>query len=123
MTRVLMCGGRDYDNWSYICSTLRRVHAERQFTLLLHGRARGADSWAGYWAVHHGVPVLTFPADWDRYGRRHAGPIRNQQMLDQGKPDLCIAFPGGSGTADMVRRARAANIEVIEVPDIAPSPR
>jgi predicted Rossmann-fold nucleotide-binding protein len=31
------------------------------------------------------------------------------------KPDLVVAFPGGSGTADMVSRARGAGIEVIEV--------
>lgn len=33
----------------------------------------------------------------------------------EAKPDLVIAFPGGRGTADMVRRARAAGIEVREI--------
>ena len=37
-------------------------------------------------------------------------------MLDEGKPDLVVAFPGGKGTADMTRRAREAGIEAIEVP-------
>lgn len=41
-----------------------------------------------------------------------AGPIRNQRMLDEGKPDLVVAFPGGRGTADMVRRAKAAGVPV-----------
>jgi len=27
-------------------------------------------------------------------------------MLDEGRPTLVVAFPGGRGTADMVRRAR-----------------
>jgi len=35
-------------------------------------------------------------------------------MADAGA-DLCIAFPGGRGTADMVRRARAAGIPVRSV--------
>jgi hypothetical protein len=30
------------------------------------------------------------------------------------RPDLLVAFAGGKGTADMVRRARAAGVEVIE---------
>jgi len=30
------------------------------------------------------------------------------------RPDLLAAFVGGKGTADMVRRARAAGVEVIE---------
>jgi UDP-N-acetylmuramoylalanine-D-glutamate ligase len=36
-------------------------------------------------------------------------------MLAEGKPDLVVAAPGGRGTADMVRRARDAGIEVVEV--------
>ena len=45
------------------------------------------------------------------------GHIRNQQMIDEGKPDLVVAFKGGTGTADMVRRAKKHNIKVIEVKD------
>jgi hypothetical protein len=28
-------------------------------------------------------------------------------MLDEGKPDLVVAFPGGRGTANMIKQARA----------------
>jgi hypothetical protein len=38
-------------------------------------------------------------------------------MLDEGKPDLVIAFPGGRGATDMVRRAREAGVETIEIQD------
>src|SRR5690606_30354012 len=62
-----------------------------------------------------GWHVVAYPADWRRHGRA-AGPIRNQEMADAGA-DLCIAFPGGRGTADMVRRARAAGIPVRSVPE------
>jgi hypothetical protein len=57
---------------------------------------------------------VVYPADWAKHGRA-ASPIRNQQMLDEGRPNLVVAFPGGRGTADMVRRARSAGVEVIEV--------
>jgi len=40
--------------------------------------------------------------------------MRNQQMVDYGLDGLA-AFPGGNGTADMVRRARAAGVTVMEV--------
>lgn len=36
-------------------------------------------------------------------------------MLDLAKPDVVVAFKGGRGTADMVRRAREAGVKVIEV--------
>lgn len=55
------------------------------------------------------------PADWKTHGKR-AGSIRNQKMIDDYHPQLVVAFPGGAGTADMVRRARAAGIEVREIP-------
>jgi hypothetical protein len=39
---------------------------------------------------------------------RAAGPRRNQRMLEDFRPDLVVAFPGGRGTAYMVRRAGLA---------------
>jgi formate dehydrogenase assembly factor FdhD len=32
--------------------------------------------------------------------------------LSKGKPDLVVAFPGGRGTADMVRKAQTAGVPV-----------
>ena len=52
---------------------------------------------------------MEMPADWTKHGKA-AGPIRNQKMLDE-CPDLVVAFPGGKGTADMVRRAMKAGID------------
>jgi hypothetical protein len=94
-----------------MADTLRQYDIE----LLIHGAARGADSLAAAWAHDCHVPQLGVRADWNKHGRA-AGPIRNQIMLDEGKPHLVIAFPGGTGTADMVRRARAAKVRVISVP-------
>lgn len=54
----------------------------------------------------------------DRRGRPYnakAGPDRNQRMIDEGRPDLVVAFPGGRGTADMIRRATEAGIEVFRI--------
>lgn len=82
--------------------------------MIIHGGARGADSLAAYWAAHSGVPFETYQADWKQHGRG-AGPIRNKRMLSEGKPDLVVAFPGGSGTAHMVRIAREAGVKVMEV--------
>ncbi len=61
---------------------------------------------------------MVFRALWERHGRA-AGVIRNQAMLDYGI-DLVLAFPGGRGTADMVRRARSAGVAVAAV---APAPK
>lgn len=108
--RVLVCGGRDYENFDVVRATLDSLKP----SLIIEGGAAGADYCAAHWATKTGVPIRTFPADWKSHGRA-AGPIRNQQMLDEGKPDLVVAFPGGRGTADMIRRARAAGVPVQEI--------
>jgi hypothetical protein len=81
---------------------------------IISGAARGADSAAADWSVLNLCPGKEYPADWDTHGRA-AGYIRNKQMLKEGKPDLVVAFPGGKGTANMVKLARDAGVEVIEV--------
>ena len=111
--RVLVCGGRNYANVRTLNATLRGLSPPP--TVIIHGAYSGADELAGKWALFNRVTELPFPADWGKLGRA-AGPIRNQRMLDEGKPDLVVAFPGNAGTADMIRRARAAGVPVIEVP-------
>jgi hypothetical protein len=98
-----------------IATVLDKLLDKLGVTTLIHGGARGADSLAAEWAMANGIPVLEYPVtpeDWRTIGKA-AGPMRNQRMLDEGKPDLVVAFPGGSGTADMVRRAQRAGVKVI----------
>lgn len=115
--RVIVCGGRDFwktpDDPVRLYAALDAVHAETPITHLWHGNARGADTLAGIWASQRKVKVTAVPAQWSKHGKR-AGPIRNQNMLGQGI-DMVIAFPGGRGTADMVRRAEKANVLVHKV--------
>jgi hypothetical protein len=111
--RILVCGGREFTDRRLLNDTLNGLRLTRGIVHVIAGGARGADSMAEWWAKAEGVPCQVYQADWAGLGRK-AGPIRNQRMLDEGKPDLVVAFPGGRGTADMVRRGREAG-EVIEV--------
>lgn len=105
--KVLVCGGRDYINYDKVKAVLDDLEPD----VVIHGGARGADGLAGRWAAETGTECVVFKADWGTHGKK-AGVLRNRQMLDEGKPDLVIAFPGGAGTADMVRRAVEAGVEV-----------
>jgi hypothetical protein len=112
LRRVLVCGGRDFTNINLLYDTLDKFLGP--IDLLISGGACGADSLAEMWADERHVLVERYEADWSAHGKS-AGPIRNQRMLHEGKPDVVLAFPGGRGTADMVDRARRAGIRVIEV--------
>lgn len=111
MQRVIVCGGRDYFDRRSLYMVMDAAHRACPIELLIAGGAAGADALAVDWAGMAGVKSKVFPADWEGEGRA-AGPKRNQRMLDEGKPHMVIAFPGGRGTADMVRRARSADVPV-----------
>jgi predicted Rossmann-fold nucleotide-binding protein len=113
--RVLVCGGRDYSDYTQFAICLTAIHQSRGIKEVIHGGARGADTLAGNWASARGIPTLVYHADWEKYGRR-AGPLRNEQMLKEGKPDLVVAFPGGRGTAHMVRISTEAGVPVFKAP-------
>jgi hypothetical protein len=113
--RVLVCGGRTFHKRDIVFSEMDKHSADwGPFKILIQGGAGGADRLAKAWADERGIECLTFPADWKGMGLA-AGPIRNQQMIDEGKPDLVIAFPGGAGTHDMMARATKANLQQIWV--------
>lgn len=127
--KVLVCGGRNAStrkDYGWFCEHMYSVASckfpieefippQKYAVELISGGARGIDTFARRWAFDDaGVDFHEFPADWEKYGKS-ASPIRNIKMLDEGKPDLVIAFPGGSGTAHCVREAKKRGIEVIEI--------
>jgi predicted Rossmann-fold nucleotide-binding protein len=112
---ILVCGGREYWSDDVVNATLDSQWLLDPADALVHGGCyTGADRLADRWARPRGVPVRVYKADWDKHGKA-AGPIRNQLMLDTESPRLIIAFPGGSGTADMCRRAERAGVEIWRV--------
>lgn len=134
MRRVLVCGRRTFGNVppgtpeedipaaedrarrerDFLNHTLGRMHAEDPIGVIIQGGGRGADYWAREWAIWHAAKVRTFGVEWKKYGRA-AGPLRNARMIALGRPDLVIAFPGGDGTRDAIRKAEAAGVPVVKV--------
>ena len=75
------------------------------------GRPHGADRLAGEWAEARGVPCKPMAANWQTHGLR-AGPVRNREMLRTCKPEIVVAFPGGSWTDHMIEISRKAGVTV-----------
>lgn len=112
--RVLVCGGRDFIDYGLVYRTLDKIKDQEIVSCVIHGGARGADSLGKRWADETETPSREFPADWNRYGKS-AGYVRNKQMLDEGRPNLVVAFPGGKGTYMMIKLAKEAGLEVLEI--------
>src|SRR6185369_12011446 len=95
--RILVCGGRDFNDIEAVMEVLGQQPRD---SIIINGAATGADTLAEvavkrlngefgfnmwYWSC---------AADWPRL-RYAAGPIRNGEMLEETRPTLVIAFPGG----------------------------
>ena len=129
--RLLISGSRNFTDRKRIQMLLLRTAPDvviegGQVTIVRRTRPNGEtteERTGADWLAHEeatalGIPVETYKAEWERYGRS-AGPLRNQQMLAEGRPDHVAAFPlgGSKGTWDMVDRARAGSVplEVLSV--------
>ena len=129
--KILVCGGRGYVDFAKVFNTLDQYQDRHGPLTIIQGAAKtGADKWAREWTYRQSkVTLIDVPATWSdlshpvrRIKRRADGvlydaaaePRRNAEMLDE-KPDIVLAFPGGKGTADMTKRAKAAGIPVIAI--------
>ena len=129
--KILVCGGRGYDDFAKVFNTLDQYQDRYGPLTIIQGAAKtGADKWAREWTYRQSkVTLIDVPAAWSDLSHRvsrikrladgtlydtAAGPRRNAEMLDE-KPDIILAFPGGKGTADMTKRAKAAGIPVIAI--------
>lgn len=128
--RAIVCGGRDYNDVSFIWSVLDEIDqmdGSGAIRLVIDGASdmnrtlsyMGANYWAHQWALARGRDTIRVPARWDIHGRA-AGPIRNADMLANHNANLVIAFPGGRGTDDMIKRAERASIKVIRAAEEQP---
>ena len=95
-------------------AAIREYKRKHGIDILIQGGADGADRLCAEWAWDRQVPVATYNANWREHGKA-AGPMRNQRMIDEGKPDAGVAFPGGRGTADMVQRLERSAVPVWKV--------
>ena len=100
--RVLVCGSREWTDARLVNAILTGLWVDVDVTeefVVIEGQCPygGADALAARWAHDNagerGVAHLPFPPE--IRGGYVQGPARNQRMLDEGKPDVVIAFKDG----------------------------
>jgi hypothetical protein len=127
-------GSRDWMDRSAVWTPVTRLLKRHGRLLIRNGKnKRGADRHLSDWAARFDdslVLEVPYLPDWDAYGN-YAGNLRNQEMVSAGA-QLVMAWanpcrkngrwcpPGehpSHGTADCVKRARAAGIHVVFSPE------
>ena len=115
--RLIIAGGRDYEEQPGDMEWLDSILAEVDITEVISGCQEGADKLGERWARERGIKVIPFPARWRQDGEKAAGPIRNQRMADyaasnQFIPGALAVFPGNRGTRDMLQKALHKGLRV-----------
>lgn len=113
MTRVIICGCRQFNDQEVINRILDKLLVSYPSIEIISGHAKGVDTLAENYAKINNYPCKIFPANWDKYGKK-AGPIRNSQMLKYALKEnpIVIAFWDGKsrGTKNMIDQAKNKNV-------------
>lgn len=112
--KLLVSGSRECSNWEFVKARLDELTFKKKITAVIHGGAAGVDELAGTWARNNNISEEAYLADWEKHGKS-AGPIRNQQMLDEAKPTVAVAFPSrdSKGTVHMIKILEKAGVPTI----------
>lgn len=112
--RLIVAGGRDFDDWALLRDTLDRLLRERVAVTVVAGGARGADALAARYAKARRLHLVEMPAQWEKFGRR-AGFVRNEEMARVA--DGLVAFWDGAspGTGHMIATMQVLGKRVVTV--------
>lgn len=70
-------------------------------TEVISGTAAGVDRLGERWAMVNDIPIISMPADWNKYGKS-AGPIRNQKMAELCDAAIILWDGTSPGTRNMI---------------------
>lgn len=113
---VIICGSRGFDHYETVKRYLDQLFVNQKPDEIIHGDCKGsADMCAKRYANENNIKCTAYPADWNRHGKS-AGPIRNKQMITEGKATHCIGFNlGTNGTTGMLQLAKDAGLIIREI--------
>lgn len=104
---------------AFFVSSMKLFHRAHDITHIIAGGAKGADTWASLFSNKFQIPYTEFPANWPKYGKT-AGPVRNMQMITEGKPDHALGYidrrskdmPISAGSRNMYELCLKHNVPV-----------
>lgn len=100
--KVIVAGGRNFSNYELLCRKLDVILSRQENIQIVCGEARGADALGRRYAEERGYTILSYPANWEKYGKS-AGFRRNEEMAQVA--DALVAFWDGQskGTQHIIQ--------------------
>ncbi len=85
--KTIIAGSRDIKLYSIVEKSIQQSGFE--ITTIISGTANGVDKLGEEYAKKHNLPILYFPANWDKYGKS-AGYIRNDEMAKNAEALIAV---------------------------------
>ena len=111
--RLLICGGRHFDDAALVEIELASVHAETPVSVMIHGGLPGIGFPAEAWARRNNVHVIRYPANFSL--GKVGDSTRDLFMLEDSRPETLLVFPGGRRTSELLREAGWKDLRVMDV--------
>jgi lactate dehydrogenase-like 2-hydroxyacid dehydrogenase len=107
--KTIIAGSRDGITYDDVVKAMEKC--PWQPTEIVSGKARGVDTIGEQWAKENNIPVVEFPANWKKYGKR-AGYLRNEQMAEYADALVAVWDGSSKGTAHMIRIAEEKKLKI-----------
>jgi hypothetical protein len=103
---LLICGSRRFNNFKVFSEGMNVITAKWGIpSEVVSGGAPGTDTLAMEWAMWSKIPMGTFPAEWEKFGRS-AGPKRNTIMVKKANKVVAFVDDQSVGTWDTIKKTR-----------------
>lgn len=102
--KLIIAGTITFIHETYIFRTLNILFALRglhNIEITLCGECEGPDKIGKKWAIENNIPVKSYEADWNKYGKA-AGPIRNEEMAKDATHAVIFYDGKSRGSKNMI---------------------
>jgi len=107
--KTVIAGSRDITDFDIVQKAIKE--SGFNITEVVSGKARGIDTTGELWATLNKIPIKTFPADWNRYGKK-AGYLRNTEMAEYADALIAIWDGKSRGTEMMIELSQKRKLKV-----------
>ena len=112
--KVIIAGSRGIGprTAAWLIASLIETHLKDiDITEVVSGTALGVDQGGELYAQRNSIPVLRFPANWDKHGKS-AGHIRNAEMAEHADALIAVWDGVSRGTRHMIDLAEKKGLVV-----------
>lgn len=114
--KLAIVGSRTFTDFDYFEKELLEKIKASDVEYIISGGANGVDTLAELFAKKHGIKMVVYKPDWNKYGKK-AGYMRNVDIISE--CDNCIAFwdgksPGTKHSIDIAKKQQK-NLEICKI--------